>query len=91
MKPIDIFLSGINMAQCLVIALFFLRFKRKTGDAFFGCFAAAFSLLSAERILLVTTATQAEYRPAVYLVRLAAYLIIIWAVLAKNRSAPPQA
>jgi hypothetical protein len=48
----------------------------------FGYFAIAFFLLSLQRILIATN----EPSVAIYLVRLAAFVLILWAVIVKNRS-----
>ena len=81
------FLSGAVAMACLTIGLFFFRFWRRTHDRLFVMFAAAFWLLMAERIILVTLTTSHEYAPFVYLVRLLAFALIIAAVVDKNRSA----
>ena len=84
LKP---FLSGAICMVCLTIALFFFRFWRRTGDQFFLAFSAAFILLMAERIVLVTIDTSHEFAPYVYVVRLLAFALIIVAIVEKNRKA----
>ena len=76
-----LFLSGVLCAGYLVAALFFVRFWRDTRDLLFGCFAAAFLLLGLQRVLLVIT----EATAPVYVVRLVAFVLILWAIVAKNR------
>lgn len=85
MKTLDLFLAGAIMMQCIVISLFFLRFKKKSGDPFFSRFAACFALLAVERVVWFASVVSTEYRPLVYLMRLCGYLIIVAAVLGKNR------
>jgi uncharacterized membrane protein YoaK (UPF0700 family) len=79
------FLSGSISMACLVIGLFFLRFWRRTGDRFFAVFAAAFWLLMLERIILLALGSVHELAPYVYVVRLLAFILIIAAIVDKNR------
>ena len=79
------FLSGILTMGYLVAGLFFLRFWSRTGDSLFGAFAAAFGLLALEQILLTSQGLPREEQTWLYLLRLAAFLLIIVAVLRKNR------
>ncbi|MCI0745937.1 MAG: DUF5985 family protein [Verrucomicrobia subdivision 3 bacterium] len=83
---INEFLSGALMLAYLAIGLFFLRFWRKTHDQFFAVFAAAFWVLALERIILLVQHPGNEFRPYIYLVRLIAFLLIIGAIIVKNRS-----
>lgn len=73
------------MVGYLAIGYFFLRFWQKTRDRFFVIFAAAFWILTVERLILVATRPEDELRPYVYFVRLAAFVLIIWAIIDKNR------
>lgn len=84
MNPVSIFLSGAITAQCLVVSLFFIQYACKTSDAFFRYFAFAFILLAAERIIWVLIGVPSELQPVVYLFRLAAFSVIIAAILKKN-------
>jgi hypothetical protein len=79
------FLSGAVTLGFLVAALFFVRFWRRTRDALFGAFAAAFLLLGLNQALLVVGRVPVEERSWLYLLRLAAFLIIIVAIANKNR------
>lgn len=78
------FFHGAVMMASAVAALFFLKFWRKTGDRFFAYFAAAFFLLGVERWFLLITREPIEARSAIYVFRLLAFVLIIWAVIAKN-------
>ena len=82
MKP---FLSGAIFMVCLTIALFFFRFWRRTSDRLFLAFGVAFLLLMVERIVLVAIDASHEFAPYVYLVRLLAFMLIIAAIVDKNR------
>jgi hypothetical protein len=79
------FLSGAIMMGNLVLAMFFARFYRRTGDRFFALFATAFVTFSIARVLLTVVDEVNEERAYVYLVRLAAFAIILIAVVDKNR------
>ena len=84
----DNFLIGSIAAMSLVIALFFLRFWRKTGDRFFLFFALSFSIEALNRGLMVSVGWL-ENSPAFYMIRLLAYSLIIVAILDKNRKKSP--
>lgn len=77
--------SGAILACCWAIGLFFSRFYRETGDRLFWRFALAFWLLGVERIALFLVDVTEEWRGWVFLLRLAAFLTIIGAVVDKNR------
>jgi hypothetical protein len=79
------FLSGAISMASLAIALFFLRFWRQTGDRLFVIFAAAFGLLMVERLMLTTVSASHELAPYIYVVRLLAFILIMGAVVDKNR------
>jgi uncharacterized membrane protein len=70
----------------VVAALFFLKFWRKTDDRLFLAFAAAFLLMGLVPLLTNAMAIPREEQSPFYLIRLAAFLLIIGAVVAKSRS-----
>ena len=70
----------------LIIGLFFARFWRDTGDRLFGFFGAAFWLLAISWTLLAIYDPTAESRPYIFAIRLVAFLLIITAILDKNRA-----
>jgi uncharacterized membrane protein len=78
-------LMGAIVTLSFVAALFFLRFWRDTGDRLFGIFSAAFLLLGITRILLALSRTQFEEHTHWYWVRLAAFVLILLAIIDKNR------
>jgi hypothetical protein len=80
------FLSGAILMASLAIGLFFLRFWTHTHDRFFLLFAGGFWLFGLSRLTLVLTAATTERPLAVYLVRLAAFLVILVAIIDKNRA-----
>lgn len=73
------------MVMSLIAALFFFKFWSKTEDRFFGFFALAFSLFAIERCFLAIIDPTNEAQPFVYSFRMLSFLIIIWAVIDKNR------
>ena len=79
-------LSGALAAGTLTIALFFFRFWRQTKDRLFVLFAVAFALLALNAATLGLTDPSGEFRVAVYGIRLAAFLVILYAIYDKNRS-----
>ena len=74
-----------------VAGLFFLRFWRETRDRLFAIFAGAFWILGLQRLALVFSGNMVEDDTGLYLVRLFAFLLILGAIVDKNRSArqPP--
>ena len=79
------FLNGAATVSLLVIALFFLRFWKRTRDRLFLYFSAAFVILMVERLIRAAMIVENEWTPYVYLVRLAAFVLIILAIVDKNR------
>lgn len=84
MSDTVVFLSGMTTMGFAVAGVFFLRFWRRTRDGLFLAFAVAFWLLAANQALVGLLAVPREDRVWIYLLRLAAFLLIICAVLAKN-------
>jgi hypothetical protein len=81
----DSFLSGAICMAASVISLFFIRFWRKTHDPLFAFFAAAFAILALERVARLPWHVDNEVQPYTYLARLFAFLLIIVAIIRKNR------
>ena len=79
------FLLGVTTMGCLTVALFFWRFWRASGDRFFAFFALAFATFAVNRFVLLFLDESDEARTAVYAVRLLAFLLIIAAIVDKNR------
>lgn len=76
------YFAGLFTAASLVVALFFLRFWKRSGDSLFCCFALAFVLLAANNAL--SAFIGGDGYPAIYLLRLAAFALIIFGILRKN-------
>jgi len=79
------FLSGAITAGFLVAGFFFLRFWKRTRETLFLAFAAAFWLLGLAQALLALAAIPVEERSWLYLLRLAAFSIILISIWTKNR------
>lgn len=80
-----LFLHGATSMGCIVAALYFLRFWRDTGERLFVLFGVAFAVLAVNRAALALTHPSAEQTPYFYLARLAAFVLIAYAVVDKNR------
>jgi hypothetical protein len=81
---IPYFLGGAIVFGYALIGLFFLKFWKRTHDPFFGYFAFAFFMLGVGRVVEAIVRTHQASTPAVYLFRLLAFLIIIFAIMHKN-------
>lgn len=79
------FLSGAITLAFLVAALFFLRFWRRTSDGLFLAFAIAFALLGFGQAVQALANITQEERSYIFLIRLAAFTIILAAIVRKNR------
>lgn len=79
-----VFLSGVFMMGLAVAGLVFLRSWKETGDRLFLSFGTAFFLLAVERIPLALFHRMKEPGSLVYVLRLAAFLLILRAILGKN-------
>jgi len=87
MSELHAFLGGLITMGFLLAALFFLKFWKRTADGLFLAFAAAFALLGINQALITLTDIPVEERSPLYLLRLAAFLLIIGSIFLKNRRA----
>jgi hypothetical protein len=83
---LNMFSGAIAFGFC-VIALFFVKFWRRTRDPFFGAFALAFFLMGAGRVFEAILRNANDENPLVYLIRSLGFLIIIFAIVQKNLAA----
>ncbi|HTK26101.1 MAG TPA: DUF5985 family protein [Pyrinomonadaceae bacterium] len=79
------FLSGAAAMAAFTIGLFFLRFWKKTHDRFFLYFAVAFTLEGIVRTFLGLDVGSNESEPLFYVVRLVSFVLILVAIIDKNR------
>ena len=78
-------ISGAIVMGYAVVGLFFLRFWRETRDRLFLVFSIAFFILAVQRVMLVFTRHMVESATGLYLLRLFAFLLILGAIVDKNR------
>ena len=78
--------TGAIVMGYAVTGLFFLRFWRQTRDRLFLIFAMSFWLQGLQRLALAVTSPLFETDTGFYLVRLFAFLLILGAIVDKNRS-----
>ena len=81
------FLAGAITFGFFLAALFFLRFWKRTRDPLFLAFSTAFGLLGIGQALLALSDIPVEERSWLYLFRLAAFALILLAIVRKNRPA----
>lgn len=77
--------SGAMVMAYMVAGLFFLRFWRQTRDRLFAMFSAAFWILAVQRLSLGLTTETTENVTWLYVIRLVAFLLILAAIIDKNR------
>ena len=80
-------LVGALVTASAVIGLFFLRFWRESGDRLFLMFSLAFWVLALNWLGLGILRDRDEAGALLYVVRLLAFLLIIVAIVDKNRVA----
>ena len=81
------FLSGAITAGFAIAGFFFLRFWKRTRESLFLAFAVAFWLLGLGQALLTLTDIPVEERSWLFLLRLAAFSLILVSIWRKNRRA----
>jgi peptidoglycan/LPS O-acetylase OafA/YrhL len=82
---VNAFLWGISAMSFAGAGVLLLRFWRQTRDRFFALFAAALWLLALNYVGLGLLGSTDETRHFVYLVRLIAFVVLIAAIIDKNR------
>lgn len=80
----QILVGAIVMAS-LVASLFFLRYWKSTNDRFFLFFALSFLIEAVNRLIFWSAISATEEIEAYFLIRLAAYALILIAIIDKNR------
>jgi hypothetical protein len=80
------FLLGVIVTTSLVASAFFLKFWRQTRDKLFLGFSAAFAIEGVNRLAFLFVAHPEEGNPILYTVRLFSYLLILAAIVNKNRA-----
>jgi hypothetical protein len=77
--------SGMLVGGYAVEGRFFLRVWRDTRGRLFGIFAGAFWLLALQRALLALMDHSPSDRVWLYGIRVTAFLLILFAIIDKNR------
>ncbi len=79
------FLRGVIVTASLSAAGFFWPFYRQTRDTLFLAFAAAFGIEGINRTAFLLVDRPSDGSPIIHSVRLIAFLLIVAAIVAKNR------
>lgn len=79
------FLLGVIVTASWIAALYFLKFWRNTRDQLFLAFALAFAIEGCNRVGFLFLERPNEGSPVIYFVRLLAFVLILLAILRKNR------
>ncbi len=84
MYPHSDFFAGMITMGYLVASAFFFRFWVRTSDALFIAFSVSFLLFAVSAALTSLLSLPYEERSWLYLIQLAAFVLLIVAILAKN-------
>lgn len=79
-----VLLAGGLVVACAIVGLIFLRYWKATSDSFFLYFACAFWLQGGQYLYSALTGHSDEHAPVAYLLRMAAFALIVVAILRKN-------
>ncbi|WP_163863308.1 DUF5985 family protein [Myxococcus eversor] len=79
-------LNGAAAMGWLACALFFLRFWKQSHERLFAFFSLAFALLGVNSAVLALMDSLDERTYYLYVARLVAFLIILYAIWDKNRA-----
>lgn len=83
-------ISGLLIMGYAVVGLFFFKHWRTTQDRLFAWFSTAFLVLAAQRFALIVTTGgrpgNEEHHAEFYVLRLIAFLLILGAIIDKNRA-----
>jgi hypothetical protein len=81
--------SGAIIMGNLVAGLFFLKFWTQSADRLFLSFALAFWIFAVQRVLLALFAEQPDAHVWLYLLRVLGFVVILLAIIDKNRVVRP--
>lgn len=82
---IEGFLLGVIVTGSVTAGAFFLKFWLQTRDTLFLAFAVAFLIEAGNRLTFLWLDNPHQGSPAIYGVRLLSYLLILVAIVNKNR------
>lgn len=80
------FCWGMLTMASVVASLFLLRYWKVSGERLFAFFAVAFALLAVNWLALSAIDPAFEARHLIYLIRLAAFIVMIVGIVDKNRT-----
>ncbi|HEU4655485.1 MAG TPA: DUF5985 family protein [Steroidobacteraceae bacterium] len=80
------FLLGTIVTASLIAGAFFIKFWRQTRDTLFLAFGASFIVEGLNRSMILLVDEPNLGHPLIYLVRLLSYLLILIAIIDKNRA-----
>jgi hypothetical protein len=80
--------SGALTMAYAIIALYFFKFRSRSGDRLFTLFATAFLVLAGQRFVLTVAREWGENAVWLYGLRLLAFVVIVYAIIDKNRARP---
>lgn len=83
---INAFLGGITLTTFLASSYIFAKFWKETRDRLLGSFSISFLLIAIERILLFSTHATDDGRSYLYVIRLVAFLLILYGIVQTNLS-----
>ena len=78
------FLNGAVAMACLAIGVYFLRFRRESGDRLFACLAGAFWIFAINYTVLGVLPMADERRAYAYVLRLVGFVTILIGLLIKD-------
>ena len=78
--------NGALTVTQAIIALFFFKFAVRSHDRLFTLFATAFAILAGQRLVLTVAREWGENAVWLYTLRLLAFVLIVYAIVDKNRS-----
>jgi hypothetical protein len=82
------FIRGAISLGFSIAGLFFLRYWKETHDRLFGFFALAFFAMALNRAAITVFRMASEVTNYLYVIRLAAFLLILYAIAEKNFRRP---
>jgi hypothetical protein len=82
---VRVLLNAVAATSSLVAGVLFLRFWRDAVDRLFAWFAVAFWMFALNYILLALLNATDETRPYLFLPRLAGFIMILVAIVDRNR------
>ena len=84
MQQVQVFIAGMVTMGFVISGLFFFRFWIRTRDRLFAIFGIAFCLMAVNEIFTPPSVTAQNGFYYAYLLRIAAYLLLIAGIVAKN-------